>query len=183
MEVTETKLKGAFILEPKIFNDKRGFFFESFNVRVFKEKTGLDINFVQDNHSKSVKGTLRGLHFQMNPHAQSKLVRVIKGEILDVAVDIRKDSSTYGDHIATVLSEDNKKQFFIPKGFAHGFIVISEIAEVIYKTDEFYHPKSDSGIIYNDPLLSINWNINEQEIQLSPKDKGLMTLNNIKNNF
>ena len=176
MEIKETELKGVYIIQPKIFSDERGFFMESFNSKIFKEKTGLKINFVQDNQSKSTKGVLRGLHFQMNPHGQSKLVRTIKGEILDVAVDIRKDSQNYGKHISIVLSEENKKQLFIPKGFAHGFIVLSDIAEILYKTDEFYHPESESGIIYNDPDLNINWEISQQEIILSKKDKILPKL-------
>jgi dTDP-4-dehydrorhamnose 3,5-epimerase len=183
LKTIETQLKDTFIIEPTIFEDSRGFFFESFNAKIFKEKTGLDINFIQDNHSKSSKGTLRGLHFQLNPHAQSKLVRVIKGEILDVAVDIRKNSSTYGKHISIILSEKNKKQLFIPKGFAHGFIVMSDIAEVLYKTDDYYYPDLDSGVIYNDPLLNIDWKINKSSIILSEKDKNLPSLGKADNNY
>ena len=183
MEINETELKGVLLIEPKVFEDERGFFFESFNSQVFNEKTGLDIDFVQDNHSKSTKGVLRGLHFQLNPNAQSKLVRTINGEILDVVVDIRKESPNYGKHISIVLSEENKKQLFISKGFAHGFIVLSDIAEILYKTDEYYHPESDSGIIYNDPKLNIDWKLDDKEIILSDKDKKLLKLSETKNNF
>lgn len=183
MEIKESELEGVYIVEPKIFQDERGFFFESFTERIFNEKTGLDINFIQDNHSKSSKGVLRGLHFQINPKAQSKLVRVIEGEILDVAADIRKGSPNYGKYVSLILSAENKKQLFIPKGFAHGFIVLSEIAEVVYKTDEYYHPESDAGIIFNDSKLDIDWNFAENEIQLSAKDQSLPGLHEAKINF
>lgn len=183
MDIKETKLEGVFIVEPKIFKDERGFFFESFNKHIFKEKTGHNIDFIEDNHSKSVKGVLRGLHFQRPPHDQSKLVRAINGEILDVAVDLRKGSTNFGKHIAIILSEENKKQLFIPRGFAHGFIVLSEQAEVVYKTDEYYHPESDSGIIFNDPFLNIGWMLEKSQIKLSEKDKGLLKLSQIENGF
>ena len=138
MEIQETKINGLYIIQPKIFNDNRGYFFESFNEKEFKEKIG-DINFVQDNESKSTYGVMRGLHFQLPPHTQSKLVRCVKGQVLDVAVDLRKDSDTYGQHVSVLLTEDNHKQFFIPKGFAHGFVVLSEEAIFQYKCDDFYH--------------------------------------------
>ena len=183
MNIEETEISGVFIIQPKVFEDDRGFFMESFNSKVFEEKIGLKIKFVQDNQSKSSRGVLRGLHFQKNPHAQSKLVRTIKGELLDVAVDIRKGSPNFGKHISVILSEENKKQLFIPKGFAHGFIVLSETAEILYKTDEYYHPESDAGIIFNDPDLNINWECDQQEIILSEKDKVLPILKAVKNNF
>ncbi len=151
----ETGIDGLYIIEPTVFEDNRGFFMESYNKKDFDE-IGITTNFVQDNHSKSVKGVLRGLHFQKE-YPQSKLVRVIKGEVYDVAVDLRKNSKTFRNYYGVYLSCENKKQFFIPKGFAHGFLVISEEAEFIYKTDDFYHSNDEGGILYNDPKINIQW--------------------------
>ena len=171
------------MIEPKVFSDHRGFFYESYNEKIFKQKTGHQANFIQDNHSKSTYGTLRGLHFQLNPFAQSKLIRVIQGEILDIAVDIRKNSATFGEHLAIILSDSNKKQFFIPKGFAHGFVVLSKTAEVLYKTDAFYHPESECGIKFDDAELGIDWLLKKDDIILSEKDKVLLSFNKVVNNF
>ncbi len=173
MIVTETNLKDCFVIEPKIFGDTRGYFFESFNEKVFEDKTGLSINFVQDSEAFSNKGVLRGLHFQKGMHAQAKLVRVVKGKVLDVAVDIRPDSKTYGKHFAIILSEENKKQLFVPRGFAHGYAVLENNTIFNYKCDNYYHPTSEGGIIYNDPNLNIDWMLDENEILLSDKDKKL----------
>ena len=169
MEVITTAIEGLVIIEPKVFKDARGYFFESFSQREFEEKVR-KVNFVQDNESKSCYGVIRGLHFQKPPHAQAKLVRVIKGRVLDVAVDIRKGSPTYGKHVAVELTEDNHRQFFIPKGFAHGFAVLSETAVFQYKCDEFYHPEADGGISITDESLGINWQIPTEEAILSEKD-------------
>ncbi|MCB4807294.1 dTDP-4-dehydrorhamnose 3,5-epimerase [Tamlana sp. 62-3] len=176
MIVSETKLKGCFILEPKVFNDSRGYFLESFNQKTFKEKTGVTINFVQDNESLSSRGVLRGLHFQKGDFAQAKLVRAVKGSVLDIVVDIRKDSLTFGEHVAVELSEENKKQLFVPRGFAHGFVVLSETALFSYKCDNFYNKASEGGIIYNDKNLNIDWKLNESEFIISEKDLVLPTL-------
>lgn len=170
MEVIKTEIEGVFIIEPKVFGDSRGYFFESFNTREFKEKTGLDVTFVQDNESLSHYGVLRGLHFQRPPFAQSKLVRCVKGAVLDVAVDIRGGSPTYGQHAAVELTEDNHRQFFIPKGFAHGFAVLSETAVFQYKCDEFYHPEADGGLSILDKSLGIDWRIPSDKAILSEKD-------------
>ena len=170
MEVKKTAIEGVYIIEPKVFGDARGYFFESYNEREFREKTGLDITFVQDNESKSSYGVLRGLHFQKPPYTQSKLVRVVKGRVLDVAVDIRKDSATYGKYVAVELTEENHLQFFIPKGFAHGFSVLSETAVFQYKCDEFYAPQSEGAIAWNDPTLKIDWQLDEKDVLLSEKD-------------
>lgn len=170
MEVIKTDIEGVLILKPKIFADKRGYFFESFNTHEFKVKTGVDINFVQDNESRSHYGVLRGLHFQLPPYTQSKLVRVVKGRVLDVAVDIRKGSPTYGKYVRCEMSEDNKCQFFIPKGFAHGFCVLSDEAIFQYKCDNFYHPEAEGAIVWNDPDIAIEWPIKENEVILSEKD-------------
>ncbi|RCT53643.1 dTDP-4-dehydrorhamnose 3,5-epimerase [Winogradskyella sp. KYW1333] len=178
MNATETKLKGCYILEPKVFNDDRGYFLESFNSKKFNELLGVDIKFVQDNESFSSKGVLRGLHYQLGQHAQAKLVRVVKGEVLDVAVDIRKKSKTFGQYISVVLSENNKKQLFVPRGFAHGFIVLSETAIFSYKCDNHYNKQSEGGIIYNDPKLNIDWKLPNNEFILSDKDLLLPTLDN-----
>ena len=169
MKVIETAIPGVVIIEPRIFNDDRGYFFESFSQRDFEEQVR-PIHFVQDNESKSSYGVLRGLHFQKPPYAQSKLVRVIKGAVLDVAVDIRKGSPTYGKHVAVELTEENHRQFFIPKGFAHGFAVLSETAVFQYKCDEFYHPEADGGISILDDSLGIDWRISTEEAVLSEKD-------------
>lgn len=173
MKITQTNLNGCFILEPKIFKDDRGSFFESYNNKVFKEDTGLDINFVQDNQSVSNRGIIRGLHIQRGEFAQSKLVRVIKGEVLDVVVDVRKNSKTFGKIFSCILSETNNKQLFIPKGFLHGFSVLVDNTIFAYKCDEYYNKKSEYGVMYNDPDLNIDWKLNQEEIILSEKDKEL----------
>ena len=169
MEVIKTAIEGVYIIEPKVFGDARGYFFESFSEREFKEKVG-DIHFVQDNESMSKYGVMRGLHFQRPPYAQSKLVRCVKGKVIDVAVDIRKGSPTYGQHVAALLSEDNHRQFFIPQGFAHGFAVLSESAVFQYKCDNFYHPEADGGISILDESLGIDWGLAMEEALLSEKD-------------
>jgi dTDP-4-dehydrorhamnose 3,5-epimerase len=174
MEVIKTAIDDVLIIEPKVFGDKRGYFFESFSQREFYEKVapilGHTINFVQDNESMSSYGVMRGLHFQCPPYTQSKLVRCVKGAVLDVAVDIRKGSPTYGQHVAVELTEDNHRQFFIPKGFAHGFAVLSETAVFQYKCDEFYHPEADGGISILDDSLGIDWKIPTDQANLSEKD-------------
>ena len=169
MEIIKTKLDGVVIIEPKIFRDSRGYFFESFSQREFEEKV-CKINFVQDNESMSSYGVMRGLHFQWPPFTQPKLVRCVKGAVLDVAVDIRKDSPTYGQHVAVELTEDNHYQMFIPHGFAHGFSVLSETAVFQYKCDQFYHPESDAGISILDKSLGIDWRIPTDKAILSDKD-------------
>ena len=169
MEVKKTSIDGVLIIEPRIFEDSRGYFFESFSQREFEEKVG-PINFVQDNESKSSYGVMRGLHFQRPPFTQSKLVRCVKGAVLDVAIDIRKGSPTYGQHVAVELTEDNHRQFFIPKGFAHGFAVLSDTAVFQYKCDEFYHPEADGGISILDESLNIDWRIPTDKAILSDKD-------------
>ena len=169
MEVIKTNIDGVYIIEPRVFEDSRGYFFESFSQREFDEKIG-KITFVQDNESMSSYGVMRGLHFQRPPFSQSKLVRCVKGSVLDVVVDIRKGSPTYGQHVAVELTEDNHRQFFIPKGFAHGFAVLSEIAVFQYKCDEFYHPEADSGISILDDSLGIDWRIPTEKAILSDKD-------------
>ena len=169
MEVIKTALDGVVVIEPRLFEDARGYFFESFSQREFDEKIG-KIVFVQDNESKSSYGVMRGLHFQRPPFTQSKLVRCVKGAVLDVAVDIRKGSSTYGQHVAVELTEDNHRQIFIPKGFAHGFAVLSETAVFQYKCDEFYHPEADGGISILDDSLEIDWRIPTEQAILSEKD-------------
>ncbi|MFV0540443.1 MAG: dTDP-4-dehydrorhamnose 3,5-epimerase [Aestuariibaculum sp.] len=170
MHVVETKLKGCFIIQPTIFNDSRGYFFESFNQEKFNKAVGQNINFVQDNESFSSKGVLRGLHFQTGVYAQAKLVRVVKGKVLDVAVDIRKKSITFGQHISVELSADNKKQLFVPRGFAHGFVVLSDTAIFSYKCDNFYNKEAEKGIIYNDKDLNIDWQLKNEDFIISDKD-------------
>ena len=169
MEYIETAIKGVYIIEPRVFNDARGYFFEAWKQSEFNENIG-PVNFVQDNESKSSKGVLRGLHYQKGSASQAKLVRVIKGCVLDVAVDIRKSSPTFGQHVMVELSEDNKRQFFIPRGFAHGFLVLSEEAIFTYKVDNPYAPQCDAGIRWNDPDLNILWPINPEEVITSEKD-------------
>ena len=169
MEVIKTAIEGLYIIEPRVFKDSRGYFFESFSQREFDEKVG-PITFVQDNESMSAYGVMRGLHFQRPPFTQSKIVRCVKGSVLDVAVDIRKGSPTYGQHVAVELSEDNHRQFFIPKGFAHGFAVLSPTAVFQYKCDEFYHPEADGGISILDDSLGIDWRIPVDKAILSDKD-------------
>ena len=170
MKVIETEIKGVFILEPRVFGDDRGYFFESFSLKHFEEKVSKTV-FVQDNESKSKYGVLRGLHYQLPPYTQAKLVRVVKGRVLDVAVDIRKGSPTFGKYVAVELSEENKLQFFLPKGFAHGFAVLSEEAIFQYKCDEYYAPDYEGAICYDDPDLGIDWRLPLEDIILSEKDK------------
>ena len=183
MRITETGLEGLLVIEPKVYKDSRGFFFESYNKRTFQEITGQDVDFIQDNLSRSGYGVLRGLHFQINPFGQSKLVTVLKGEVLDVVLDIRKGSPTYGKYFSLKLNEENKLQVFVPKGFAHGFIVLSEFAEFHYKCDSYYTPDYESGIHYNDPEINIDWELPSSDIKISEKDKSLKTLKEAENNF
>ncbi len=183
MEVEKTKLEGCFIIHDTVLGDDRGYFFESFNRNTFFTKTGLDINFVQDNQSRSQKGVLRGLHFQHGEYAQAKLVRVLEGRVLDVAVDLRRSSPTYGQHVAVELSAESRTQFFVPRGFAHGFVVLSEMAVFFYKCDNFYHKPSEGGIIYNDPQLGIDWKIDSSELLLSEKDTVLLQLKRVESSL
>lgn len=169
MKVIPTAIPDVLILEPKVFGDERGFFFESFNQSAFNEATGLDVGFVQDNHSKSAKNVLRGLHYQLPPKAQGKLVRVVAGEVFDVAVDIRKDSPTFGKWVGEVLSAENKRQLWIPAGLAHGFLVLSDTAEFLYKTTDYWAPEAERCILWNDPTLAIGWPFSGEPI-LSVKD-------------
>ena len=180
MKFIPTILEGCYSIESKLFCDDRGYFMESFNEKVFQEGIGKSINFVQDNQSFSTRGVLRGLHYQTGNYAQAKLVRVLHGKVLDVAVDIRPDSATYGQHVSILLTGDNNTQFFIPRGFAHGFLVLSETATFFYKCDNFYNAASEGGIIYNDPALNIDWNLKQEELIISEKDKVLPTLANSK---
>ena len=180
MTATETKLIGCFIIEPKVFKDSRGYFFESFNQNKFNTLIGQEINFVQDNESFSSKGVLRGLHFQTGDYAQAKLVRVVKGTVLDVVVDMRKESPTFSKHFSIELSEDNKTQLFVPRGFAHGFIALSETAIFSYKCDNFYDKASEQGLRYDDPSLGIDWKLPASEFIISEKDLVLPTLSNIE---
>ncbi len=170
MNTIKTDIEGVVIIEPRIFKDARGYFFESYSKKEFDEKVA-PVDFVQDNESCSTRGVMRGLHFQRPPYTQAKLVRCVKGAVLDVAVDIRKGSPTYGKHVAVELTEDNHRQFFIPKGFAHGFAVLSDVAVFQYKCDEFYHPEADGGISILDGTLGIDWQIDPTEAILSEKDK------------
>jgi dTDP-4-dehydrorhamnose 3,5-epimerase len=179
MKVTETYLEGCLVLEPKIFGDVRGSFFESFNQKVFEEKTGLKVQFLQDNQSISQKGVVRGLHIQKGEFAQAKLVRVIQGEVLDVAVDARKDSKTFGQSFSCILSGENNKQLFIPKGFLHGFSVLEDNTIFAYKCDNYYNKESEDGVLFNDPELNIDWILKEEEIVLSEKDNELKMFNNL----
>lgn len=171
MNITGTKLKGCFVIEPQVFRDGRGYFFETFNEEKFERLTGYPGRFVQDNESSSSYGVVRGLHFQKGAYAQAKLLRVLSGEILDVAVDLRPDSPTYGQWISEILSGENKKQLYIPRGFGHGFSVLSPEAIVAYKCDNFYHKESEGGLRYNDAHLNIDWKIPAADIILSEKDK------------
>ncbi len=170
MKATPTKIADVFVIEPRVFGDERGFFFESFNEKAFNEATGNKLPFVQDNHSKSVKGVLRGLHYQLPPKAQGKLVRVVQGEVFDVAVDIRKDSPTYGQWVAEILSAENKKQLWIPPGFAHGFLTLSDTAEFLYKTTDYWSPEHERSILWNDETLNIEWPLYGIVPQLAAKD-------------
>jgi dTDP-4-dehydrorhamnose 3,5-epimerase len=180
MNFIETKLKGCFSIETKIIRDERGYFMESFNERTFENGIGKNIHFVQDNQSFSSKGVLRGLHYQCGEHAQAKLVRVLQGQVLDVAVDIRPDSETFGQHEAVILSGENQNQFFIPRGFAHGFLVLSETATFFYKCDNFYNKESEGGIIFSDPEINIDWQFEIDKLIISEKDQILPTLSNSK---
>jgi len=180
MNFVATKLEGCYIVEPKVFTDDRGYFMESFNEQTFAKGIGQTVHFVQDNQSYSSKGVLRGLHYQTGNHAQAKLVRVLSGEVLDVAVDIRPESATYGQHVSIVLSAQNQKQLFVPRGFAHGFLVLSETATFFYKCDNFYNKESEGGIIYNDPALRIDWNFAEKDLIISEKDQIQPTLENAR---
>ncbi|MBO0320988.1 dTDP-4-dehydrorhamnose 3,5-epimerase [Muricauda sp. CAU 1633] len=171
MQVTQTKLEGCFVVEPKVFQDQRGHFFESFNQRTFCEAIGQDVVFVQDNQSFSTRGVLRGLHFQEGEFAQAKLVRVLQGTVLDVAVDLREESETYGQHISIELSSENKKQLFVPRGFAHGFVVLSDVAHFFYKCDNYYYKNAERGLKFDDPTLDIDWRLDKNELQLSEKDR------------
>ena len=182
MKFIETKISNVIIIEPTVFDDARGYFLESYNKKKFEEVVGKTF-FVQDNESKSSKGVLRGLHFQKPPFQQAKLVRCIEGEVLDVAVDIRKHSKTYGMHVAVLLSGENKRQLFIPRGFAHGFLVLSETATFSYKVDNIYAPAHDAGIIWNDPDLNIDWGLNENNLIISKKDRKLLRLDRITSPF
>lgn len=170
MKVTKTEIDGVFIIEPQVFEDERGYFFESYNKEKLKEQ-GIDYDFIQDNQSKSKYGTIRGIHFQKGEYAQAKLVRVLEGTVLDVAVDLRKDSPTFGKHVAVELSAENRRQLMIPRGFGHGFSVLSETAVFAYKCDNVYNKASEGGLRYNDPKLGIDWKINTDKAILSDKDK------------
>ena len=178
MNFTETNLEGCFIIEPRVIYDERGYFMESFNERTFQERVGESIHFVQDNQSFSSKGVLRGLHYQTGSQVQAKLVRVLTGSVLDVVVDIRPNSRSYGHYVAEVLSAENRKQIFVPAGFAHGFVVLSETATLFYKCDNFYHKESEGGIIFNDPELNIDWGEESKDWIISEKDKNLPLLKN-----
>ncbi len=182
MAFIKTDFPGLFIFEPKVFEDSRGYFFESYNEHLFA-KEGINIKFVQDNQSKSAYGVVRGLHYQAEPHAQTKLVRVLSGNILDVVVDIRNGSPMYGKVFSLELSAENKKQLLVPKGFAHGFSVLSETAEVLYKCDTFYHKESEGGIAFDDPALKIDWKIPAGNAVVSEKDMHCPSLANCKNSF
>lgn len=180
MNFIPTKIDGCFIIEPKIINDERGYFMESFNENTFQKGVGQSVHFVQDNQSFSTKGVLRGLHYQTGVHAQAKLVRVLSGEVLDVVVDIRPESVTYGQYVSVVLSAENQKQFFIPRGFAHGFLVLSETATFFYKCDNFYNKESEGGLIYNDPIINIDWQFPIDQLLISEKDMLLPTIDKAK---
>ncbi len=182
MKVIKTHIEGPVIIEPRIFQDSRGYFFESYNKAVF-DKEVAKVDFVQDNESCSSYGVMRGLHFQRPPHAQAKLVRCVKGKVLDVAVDIRKGSPTYGQHVAVELTEENHRQFFIPRGFAHGFAVLSDIAIFQYKCDNYYHPESDGGISIQDTSFVIDWKIDPRKAILSEKDLHLTLLKDFDSPF
>ena len=180
MRIEKTSLAGCFLIHDTFFGDERGYFFESFNRKTFFNQTGMDVNFVQDNQSGSQKGVLRGLHFQTGEFAQAKLVRVLNGSVLDVAVDIRKNSPTYGKYVAVELTGDSRTQFFVPRGFAHGFVVLSERANFFYKCDNYYNKAAEGGIMFNDTALGIDWQLPTEELILSDKDRVLPTLKEIK---
>lgn len=182
MEITTTPIAGLLILTPPVFQDERGYFLESFNLKKLEEK-GISASFVQDNESKSVRGVVRGLHYQINPYAQAKLVRVVDGLVYDVAVDLRKNSPTFGQWFGVELSGENKKQFYIPRGFAHGFSVLSETAIFAYKCDGYYHPGAEQGIRFNDPELNIDWKMDEHEMLVSQKDQSNKLFRDAAYNF
>ncbi|WP_409524937.1 dTDP-4-dehydrorhamnose 3,5-epimerase [Nitrincola sp. MINF-07-Sa-05] len=183
MKFTPQAIPEVILIEPRIHGDHRGYFAETFRQDLFEEATGYAVNFIQDNESKSIRGVLRGLHFQTPPHAQSKLVRVTQGCVLDVAVDIRAGSPTFGQHVAVELSEENKHQLFVPRGFAHGFVVLSETATFCYKVDAYYSPECDRGLAFDDATLDINWLLPEHELRLSDKDRQQPTLNQLETAF
>ena len=179
MNIQQTNIEGVYIIEPVLHGDERGYFMESFSERDFEAQTSLNVRFVQDNESRSRKGVLRGLHFQREPYAQAKLVRVVQGRVLDVAVDIRPESPTFGKYVATELSGTNHRQMFIPKGFAHGYIVLEDDTVFQYKCDEYYHPEAEGGIAWNDPQIAVAWGVAESEVILSEKDKHRPLLNEL----
>jgi len=179
MIIEQTNLQGCFVIKPNVFKDERGWFFESFNVNIFNRETGIAASFVQDNESKSSKGVLRGLHFQTGDYAQAKLVRVVKGSVLDVCVDIRKDSKTFGKYYSLILDDKEHKQLYIPRGFAHGFLVLENDTVFSYKCDNYYYKPSESGIVFNDKKLNINWGVSEDQVILSEKDKQLPTFESL----
>ncbi|SHG58743.1 dTDP-4-dehydrorhamnose 3,5-epimerase [Flagellimonas flava] len=170
MTIEKTPLEGCFVIEPNVFQDERGYFMESFNTKKFTQAIGQEVAFVQDNQSFSSRGVLRGLHFQRGKYAQAKLVRVLSGKVLDAVVDLRKDSKTFGEHLTMELSAENKKQLYIPRGLAHGFVVLSETAEFFYKCDNYYHKAAEGGILYNDPSIGIDWQLKKEELTISAKD-------------
>jgi dTDP-4-dehydrorhamnose 3,5-epimerase len=178
MKVTPSNIPDVLLIEPEIFGDDRGFFFESFNQNQFEKATGRKINFVQDNHSKSIKGVLRGLHYQISPKAQGKLVRVTQGEVFDVAVDLRQSSPTFGQWVGELLSADNKKQIWIPEGFAHGFLTLSDTAEFLYKTTDFYSKDHEQSILWDDQTIGINWPM--RDVSLSSKDNAALSFKEAK---
>jgi len=182
MNIIKTEFPGLLILEPKVFGDVRGYFFESYNEKVLAD-AGIKTVFKQDNQSFSKYGVIRGLHFQLNPHSQTKLIRVFEGVIYDVVLDLRKGSPTFGKWFGTELSAENKRQLYIPKGFAHGFSVLSKQMTILYKCDNFYHPQSEGGVLYNDPMLGIDWKIDAGKEIVSDKDKVLPTFDNVESNF
>lgn len=182
MKIENTQIKDLVIIHPNVYDDERGYFFEAYNQEKFNQ-AGINYQFIQDNQSFSKRGVIRGLHLQINPFAQAKLVRVLEGEILDVAVDLRKKSPTYGQHFSVVLSAENKKQLMVPHGFAHGFSVLSETASVLYKVDQVYHKESERGIIYDDPTLAIDWQVRSEEVIVSDKDLILPSFNEINWSF
>lgn len=182
MPFIQTNFPGLIVFEPKVFGDHRGYFYESYNANSFKEG-GINAHFVQDNQARSTYGVLRGLHYQLGEHAQAKLVRVIEGAVLDVVVDLREGSPTYGQSYAIELSAENKKQLFVPRGFAHGYVVLSETAEFFYKCDNFYNKESEGGLIYNDPQLKIDWKVDLEKAQLSEKDLVLPVLGEHRGRF
>lgn len=181
MEIQETGLEGCLLIKPRVFNDDRGYFYESFNQRTFEQATGISVNFVQDNQSFSSYGVIRGLHAQAGENAQAKLVRVLKGEVLDVVVDNRPNSATFGQHYSVKLSEANKQQLYVPRGFLHGFAVLSETAEFFYKCDNFYSKESEIGVLFSDPALGIDWQIPSDQQLVSDKDLALRTFSSTLN--